>query len=187
MPHVNMIERDLAALVVVDVQSKMLAAIGSDPVAGVIDRCLQLIRTAQLFELPIFLTEQYPQGLGHTDERVKSALSELDRVFEKTTMSCWRDAAFSDALQKSGREHIIVCGVESHVCIQQTVLDLLRVDYVPFVPVNAVASRFDFDKVAALERMRTAGAELTTSEALVFELVERCDDPRFKDVLKLVK
>lgn len=187
MPQVNMIERDLAALVVVDVQEKMLSAIGSDPVAGVVDRCIQLVRMAQLFEMPIFLTEQYPKGIGPTNDRLKSALPEEVRVFEKTTMSCWRDSAFSEALQQSGREHIVVCGVESHVCIQQTVLDLLRVDFVPFVPVNAVASRFDFDKAAAMERMRSAGAELTTAEALIFELVERCDDPKFKDVLKLVK
>ena len=182
-----MLERDLAALVVVDVQDKMLAAIGSDPVDDVIDRCVQLIRMAQLFEAPILLTEQYPRGLGHTSERVKSVLPPTCQVFEKSTMSCWRDEAFREALQRTGREHIIVCGVESHVCIQQTVLDLLRVDYSPFVPINAVASRFAFDKAAAIDRMRTAGAEMTTAEAIVFELAERCDDAKFRDVLKLVK
>lgn len=187
MPHVNMIETDLAALVVVDVQEKMLAAISSDPPADVIARCAQLVRMAQVFELPIIVTEQYPKGLGPTDARLRDTIPSDAKIVEKVTMSCWRDAAFSEALRATGREHIIVCGLESHVCIQQTVLDLLRVDYVPFVPVNAIASRFDFDKVAALNRMRTAGAELTSAEALVFELAERCDHPRFKDVLKLVK
>lgn len=187
MPHVNMLEQDLAALVVVDVQEKMLAAIGSDAPADVVDRCCQLVRMAQIFELPIFITEQYPKGLGTTDSRLKTVVPESAAWFEKTTMSCWRDAAFSETLQRSSREHIIVCGVESHVCVQQTVLDLLRVDFVPFVPVNAVASRFDIDKTASIDRMRAAGAEMATAEALIFELVERCDHPHFKDVLKLVK
>lgn len=187
MPHVNMIERDLAALVVVDVQEKMLAAISSDPPADIIERCIQLVRMAQVFDIPIFATEQYPKGLGPTDQRLRSALPESTRHFEKTTMSCWRDESFCEALQASGREHVIVCGLETHVCVQQTVLDLLRVDFVPFVPVNAVASRFDFDKAASLDRMRHAGAELTTAESLIFELVERCDHPKFKNILKLVK
>lgn len=187
MPHVNMIEQELAALLVVDVQEKLLPAIASDPPKDVLDRCTQMIRMAHVFELPIFVTEQYPKGLGHTDKQLLAAFAEPPGVFEKSTMSCWRDPAFCDALRASGREHIIVCGVEAHVCIQQTVLDLLRVDYVPFLPVNAIASRFENDKAVAIKRMRHAGAEVTTAEALIFELVERCDHPKFKDVLKLVK
>ncbi len=187
MPHVNMIEQELAALLVVDVQEKLLPAITSDVSRDVLDCCAQLVRMAGIFELPVFVTEQYPKGLGHTDKQILTAFPEPPGVFEKSTMSCWRDPVFCDALRASGREHIIVCGVEAHVCVQQTVLDLLRVDYVPFLPVNAIASRFECDKSVAIERMRHAGAEVTTAEALIFELVERCDHPKFKDVLKLVK
>ena len=187
MPHVNMLEPPSAALLVIDVQEKILAIAGSDKPADVVDRISRLIAAARVFDLPIFVTEQYPRGLGATDPRLAKLLEESPERYEKSTMSCWRDESFKSALQQSDREQIIVCGIEAHVCVQQTVLDLIRMDYQVFVPVDAIASRFAPDKSAALERMRTAGAELLTAEAAIFELVERCDHPRFKDILTIIK
>lgn len=187
MPHVNMLESPLAALVVVDMQAKFLDAITSDPPTDTIDRIGRLVAAARIFELPVFVTEQYPKGLGSTDKRVVKSLGEAAQRFEKTTMSCWRDGPFRAALKATGREQIILCGIEAHVCIQQTALDLIRMDYQVFVPVDSIASRFGRDKTAAVDRMRAAGAEIVSAEAVIFELVERCDHPRFKDVLKIVK
>lgn len=187
MSYVNMIETDLAALVVVDVQQKMLSAIGSGEPDRIVNRIETLIAAARLFEMPIILTEQYPQGLGPTDERIMRALPEGCRPVVKTTCSTWRDDPFRKALRETSREHVIVAGLETHVCIQQTVLDLMRVDYLPFVPLDAVGSRNAVDHETAISRMSRAGAEITTTESLIFELVERCDHPKFKEVLKLVK
>lgn len=186
MRSIQMIETDLAALVVIDVQEKMLAAIGSDAPDDIVTRLTKLIGTARILEIPILLTEQYPAGLGSTDPRIRSAIGNAGPIV-KNTCSSWRDGNFREALRKSGREHIIVCGLETHVCIQQTVLDLIRVDHVPFVPADACGSRFALDKNIALDRMRHAGAEVTSVESLIFELIERCDHPKFKDVLKCVK
>lgn len=187
MPHVNMIEADLAVVVVIDVQDKMLAAVTTSPREAYIQRLSTLIRAARILELPVIYTEQYPQGLGATDRLLAGALDGATGPIVKNTCSCWRDDAFRAVLQKTEREHIILAGLEAHVCIQQTALDLLRVDYVPFVAVDAIGSRRQSDFDAALARMRRAGVELTTTEALILELVERCDHPRFKDLIKLIK
>jgi nicotinamidase-related amidase len=187
MPHVNMIEADLAVLVVIDVQEKMLAAVTTSPREGLIQRLSALIRAAQILELPVIYTEQYPQGLGQTDRSLAGALEGAKGPIIKNTCSCWRDEAFRGALQGCEREHIILAGLEAHVCIQQTAMDLLRVDYVPFVAVDAIGSRRQTDFDAAVARMRRAGVEISSTEALLFELVERCDHPRFKEFIKLIK
>jgi nicotinamidase-related amidase len=187
MPHVNMIEADLAALVVIDVQEKMLAAVTTSPGEVLIQRLSALIRAARILELPVIYTEQYPQGLGPTARSLAGALDGATGPIVKSTCSCWRDEAFRAALQGCEREHIILAGLEAHVCIQQTALDLLRVDYMPFVAVDAIGSRRQSDFDAALARMRRAGVELSTTEALIFELVERCDHPCFKELIKPIK
>lgn len=187
MPHTNMLEERLAALVVVDVQEKMLAAIGTGSPEVILDKIHRLVGTAQTLGLPVIYTEQYPQGLGPTEAKLRAVLATASSPIVKTTCSCWRDVNFRSALQKADRSQIIVAGLETHVCIQQTVMDLIRVDYQVFVPADAVGSRFLSDMSVSLDRMRNAGAEISTTESLIFELVERCDHPKFKDVLRLVK
>jgi len=187
VPHVDMLDASLAALVVVDVQEKMVSAISTAPTDRILDRIGRLVRAAGILDMPVIYTEQYPQGLGPTDAGLREALAGATGPLVKATCSCWRDPGFREALQATDREHIILAGLEAHVCIQQTALDLLRVDYVPFVPIDATGSRHADNMEAALARMRHAGVTLSTVEALIFELVERCDHPRFKEILKLIK
>ncbi len=187
MPHTDMLERDLAVLVVVDFQEKMLAAVGTAPSHEISRNVVRLIEVARILDVPVLYTEQYPQGLGSTVEAVRTVLGTGLEPMIKTTCSCWRDAAFRQALEASKREHVVLAGLETHICIQQTVLDLIRVDYVPFVAADATGSRRADDMTQALARMRQAGAAVSTTEALIFEWIERCDHPRFRDVLKVVK
>jgi len=187
MPNVNILEAGDAALVVIDVQEKMLSAVTSAPTDVILDKIRRLIGTAKVLDLPIVFTEQYPKGLGATSSLVREALPRELKPIVKTTCSCWRDPAFRDAVQATGREQVIVAGLETHVCVQQTALDLLRVDYAVFVAADAVGSRFPYDTEISLMRMRRAGVEISTAESLIFELIERCDHPKFKDILQLVK
>lgn len=187
MADARLAECSLTALVVVDVQEKMLSAITSRPVDQILSSIGKLIGAARILDIPIIFTEQYPQGLGTTAAGLRRTLEGAEGPLVKTTCSCWRDEGFRNALKGTEREHVILCGLETHVCIAQTALDLLRVDYVPFVPVDAVGSRLPLDMDVALERMRRAGVQVTTSEALIFELVERCDHPKFREVLRVVK
>jgi len=187
MPHCEILEAGRAVVVVVDVQSRMLDAIGSDDRTGLVERIARLVAGASVMGAPVLFTEQYPQGLGLTADALLDVLRGARGPIIKSTCSCWRDAGFRAALQETQREHVLLAGIESHVCIQQTALDLLRVDYVPFVAVDAIASRRASDKETAVARMQQAGVVVSTTEALLFELVERCDHPRFKDILRLIK
>lgn len=187
MSNAHLAEASLAVLVVIDVQEKMLSAISSSPPAELVAAQARLIGAARILEIPVIYTEQYPKGLGPTDDGLKKVLIESTGPLVKSTCSCWRDEAFRNALQRTEREHVILCGLETHVCIQQTAMDLLRVDYDVFVPQDAVGSRRKSDMDAALCRMRQAGVEVTTTESMIFELVERCDHPKFKEILPLIK
>lgn len=187
MPHTEILEAGLAALVIIDVQEKMTAAIRDEREPGFLRQIRRLIEAARILEVPILLTEQYPKGLGRTVPEIVRSLPDGLRPLEKTACSCWRDEGFRAALQRTDREHVILAGLEAHVCIQQTALDLLRVDYVPFVAADAVASRRPYDRDTALERLRQAGVVVSTTESLIFELVERCDHPRFKEIVQIVK
>jgi len=165
----------------------MLAAITSSPTDAILDKIRRLIGTAKVLDIPILFTEQYPKGLGATSHVVREAFPRELGPMVKTTCSCWRDGAFRSALQATGREQIMVVGLETHVCVQQTALDLLRVDYAVFIAADAIGSRFSFDTEIALMRMRRAGVEISTTESLIFDLIERCDHPKFRDILQLVK
>lgn len=187
MPQVPVLESSLAVLVVIDVQERMLGAVTTSPTDDVVGAIAKLIGAAKVLDIPILYTEQNPAGLGRTDPALKDVLAGAQGPLVKSMCSCWRDENFRRALQQTGREHVILAGLETHVCIQQTALDLLRVDYEPFVAADAVGSRRTLDMDTSLARMRQAGVTISTTEAMIFELVERCDHPRFKDLLRLVK
>jgi nicotinamidase-related amidase len=172
----SLLARDRAALVVVDVQE------GFRPYAsfaGVADSCAKLVQAARLIELPTLVSEQYPKGLGHTATEVGL---EDERRIEKTVFSAVR----ADGFDLGGREQAIVCGIETHVCVSQTVHDLLDRGVEVHVPADAVGSRHPIDYERGLERMERAGAVVSTVEAALFELLERAGTPEFKAVQKLI-
>jgi nicotinamidase-related amidase len=173
---VSLLERDRAALVVVDVQEGFRPYASFAPVAGA---CAKLLRGARLLGLPRVVSEQYPKGLGHT---VPEVGIEDERPLEKTVFSAVRADGF-DLLE---RNQAIVCGIETHVCVSQTVHDLLDQGVEVHVPADAVGSRHAIDYERGLERMERAGAVIGTVEAVLFELLERADVPEFKAVQKLI-
>ena len=172
----SLLERERAALVVVDVQDRFRSY---DAFAGVAESCAKLVRAARLLSLPAIVSEQYPKGLGHTAPEV--GLTDEPRI-EKTVFS----AARADGFQLGGRDQAIVCGIEAHVCVSQTVHDLLSKGVEVHIPADAVASRHRLDYECALERLQRAGAVVSTVEAALFELLERAGTPEFKAVQKLI-
>lgn len=168
---------------IVDVQEKLMPAI---PVADqLIANCRKLIEGARILGLPIAATEQYPKGLGKTVPALAEHLGELP---EKVRFSCaevlnWQPAA----MEADARDQIIVAGIEAHVCVLQTVLDLLAVGFRVYVPADAVASRKKLDWKIALGRMANHGAILTTTESVLFECCETAAAPEFKAISRLVK
>ena len=182
----DQLDIDRAMVLVIDVQEKLLPSI----VGGerVIAAGRKLLDGAGVFELPVLVTEQYPKGLGPTHATIRAALAQSRaKVLEKPTFSAWADDKVREALLTLDRPQIIVTGIETHVCVQQTALDLRSRDYDVFVCADAVGSRGRVDHETALDRMRQAGVLVTTVESALFELCERCDTSRFKAMLEVIK
>lgn len=177
---------DRALLLIVDVQTRLLPAIADHET--VIAQSVRAIRAAELLGLPIIISEQYPQGLGHTDPRLlEAAKSANPHHIEKSTFSVAQDAAAWDLLRTAERPQIILIGIETHVCVQQTALDLLARGLTPVLLADAVGSRRVYDRDVALRRMQTAGAIVTTMESAFFELTYDSATDRFKRLLAIVK
>lgn len=167
-------------LCVVDIQEKLLAVM---PAAEqVVSRSVRLATAAGLLGVPAVLTEQYPKGLGRTSQALADT---LPPAIEKTSFSCCGCAAFEQAIP-AATAAVILCGLETHVCITQTALDLLAAGYGVFIAVDAVSSRHSLDHDIGLRRLEAAGAILTTTEAILFEWCRSADHAAFQAIRKLV-
>jgi nicotinamidase-related amidase len=172
-----------ATLLVVDVQDRLLAVMPD--AAGLIRDVAFLLDAANMLQVPVLATEQYPQGLGPTNaELVRRLKGERPA---KVAFSCCGAPGLLAELRQTGRPNVVVAGMESHVCVLQTILDLLADGLQVFVPVDAVQSRFRVDHDTALRRMERAGAVLTTCEMAAFEWLGGSDHPQFKAVSRLVQ
>jgi nicotinamidase-related amidase len=172
----SLLSRERAALIVVDVQEAFRPY---DAFAAVAASARKLLQAARILAVPALVSEQYPKGLGHTAPEVGL---EGEPLLEKTVFS----AARADRFDLGAREQVIVCGIETHVCVSQTVHDLLDRGVDVHVPADAVGSRHGIDYERGLERMERAGAVVTTVEAALFELLERAGTPEFKAVQQLI-
>jgi nicotinamidase-related amidase len=171
------------ALLVIDVQDKLLAKI---PAADTLVRNIAfLIDGAKLLGLPIQATEQYPKGLGPTVPELAKRLPEPRP--DKVAFSCCAIPSVVEGFHRAARPKVVLAGMETHVCVQQSALDLLALDFRVYVPVDAVASRFAVDHEMALRRLEKEGVILTTSEAAVFEWVGGAGTPQFKSISQLVQ
>ena len=172
----SLLARDRAALLVVDVQEAFRPYAAFKTVA---QACARLVQAARVLEVPTLVSEQYPRGLGHTAPELD--LQGEPRI-EKTVFSAVR----ADGFDLAGRDQVIVGGIETHVCVSQTVHDLLAAGVEVHVPADAAGSRHELDHERGLDRMQRAGATVSTVEAALFELLERAGTPEFKAVQKLI-
>jgi nicotinamidase-related amidase len=145
-----------------------------------------LIRTAGLHQIPIVHTQQYTRGLGPTVDAVASHLEGIEPV-EKIFFSCCGEEPFGEKLDSLGRSKVILTGMETHVCVLQTALDLLDAGYIVHVPWDAVCSRTDGNRDAGLRFMEQAGAVLTSTETVIFQVLEKAGTPQFKEISSLLK
>jgi len=173
------------ALVVIDIQEKMAAAMSEDALAQVVRNTNILLATAQEFALPVLVTEQYRRGLGETLPALN--LAEVRARIEKMSFSCCGEPAFMTALKATGRRAALLCGMETHVCVLQTALDLLEGGFQVFVAADAVCSRVRLNWKLSLKSMRQAGAVIASTETLVFQLLGAAGDERFKRLARLIK
>lgn len=169
---------------IIDIQEKLFPHIDSKE--QLIRSTEILLQGLKILEIPLFITEQYPKGLGPTIEQVKLHIDQFNPV-EKISFSCCDEANLMDDLEASGKKNIIICGIEAHVCVLQTTIDLLERNYIPVVISDCISSRKPGDKMIALERMRSEGAIISTYESILFELARIAGNDAFKMISKLVK
>lgn len=178
------LQRDRAALLVVDVQEKLAKAMPPDAFARVLNRTLAAIHGAKALGLPVVVTEQYPKGLGATVPEVREALGGDARPFEKLDFSC----ALGPVLERlAGRDQVLVAGMETHVCVFQTLRDLSERRLQPYLLSDASLSRTEEDRRVGVELSREAGSVVTTVETALFDLLQRAGTPEFKAVSAAVK
>lgn len=173
-----------ALLLVIDIQDKLLPAMRNHEE---LEKTTEtLIKGCRLMEIPILVTQQYTKGLGETIPPLKAAIGEFEPI-EKITFSCCGNSGFLRVLEETGKNNIIISGIESHICVQQTVLDLLEAGYSIYVIADCIGSRKETDQMYAEQRMQQAGAILTTAESILFELLISADHPNRKEISSLIK
>ena len=179
-----MIKIEDALALAIDFQDRMMPVI--DENEEVTRKAAMFLKGCRILDVPILTTQQYTKGLGETTAPIKEALGEFEPI-EKITFSCYKNKEFKEKLEQSGKKDIIITGVEAHVCVQQTVLDLLEHGYNVCVLLDCISSRFPTDRKFAMKRMDRAGAVFTTMESILFELLVSADHPRRKEITNLVK
>jgi len=171
-------------LVLVDVQEKLARAMYEKEALA--ENTVKLVKGAKILGLPILWTEQNPQGLGNTLPEVKALLADQEPV-TKLSFSCCGEPRFIDRLQPLNRRQALIAGIESHVCVYQTAMDLVKMGYEVQVVADAVSSRTPANKALGLERCKELGASLTSTETALFELLRVAEGDKFKQMLKVVK
>ncbi len=180
-----LIQHEDCCLVIIDIQERLVPAVAGPE--QVIAHAGILIQAAVRLAVPIVVSEQYPRGLGHTVDAVKQRLPEDATIVEKMTFSAMADDAFADRLRSLGRRQVVLIGLEAHVCVLQTVEQLLVAGCEVFVVADATSSRTPLSHLTAMQRIDKAGAVIVTTEMVVFEWLRRAGSPEFKELSALLK
>ena len=183
MKNIGLIYREETALLVIDVQERLMPVIHNS--LQVFENVNRMIQGAGILNLPIVITEQYPKGLGNTCHEVQ--LPENADILQKVCFSCLLSEPVKMKLQQSNVKSLILCGVESHICVLKTALDALKQGYDVHVVADAVSSRTESSKKLALERMRQSGAFIVSAEMVLFQLLDEAGTEAFKAISKLIK
>lgn len=186
MPQTSLIcNAGLSQLVLIDIQTRLQSVMEPDAMNAVIRNCGILTTAAKLLEVPVLLTEQYPQGLGKTVPELSTTLSDIKPV-EKMTFACTAEPKFTRQLT-SDRPQIILAGMEAHICVLQTALGLIEGQKQVFIAEDAIISRNPVNKANALARLREAGCTISNTESIVFEWLGKAEGDAFKTISKLVR
>ncbi|MEM7206525.1 MAG: isochorismatase family protein [Pseudomonadota bacterium] len=186
--HTTMLcDRERSFLAVVDVQTRLMSAMPEASRSAVLGGTSVLLQAAEYLSIPTAITEQYPKGLGRTCPELIDNQPEVCETVEKTAFSASGVEGFDQLLGMSKRTQVIICGVETHVCVLQTALNLRISGVEVFVAADAVCSRDEQNKSNALERMMSAGVHVSNVESIVFEWLGDASHPRFRDVSALIK
>ena len=179
-----MISLNESVLLVVDVQEKLFPLIKKKK--KLIKNINILLKIFSQLKLPILISEQYPSGLGKTIQEIEINTKKIIKN-EKTTFSCWKHLNFKHNLKRISKKQIIVCGLETHICVLQTCMDLFDNSFEVFVTEDAVNSRNNESHLLGIDRMRSKGINIVSSEMVLFELLEDSKHKKFKELSMLMR
>jgi nicotinamidase-related amidase len=185
MLHQNILESGRSALVIIDMQDAFRMKIAD--FTEVAARIAVMVQAARLLDLPILVTEQYPKGLGHTAQEILSALPDSVQIIEKTTFSSCGVEHFQSQLERASPRHVLVCGIEAHICVNQTAHDLLARGFKVHLLNDCITSRDPGNKQTALEKMQMSGAIPSSMEMALFELMRDARHEQFRAIQGLIK
>ena len=180
----SFITRDDTAFVVIDFQEKLMPAMSGRELLE--DRTVRLVKGMKTLEIPTIVTQQYTKGIGPTIPSIAEALGEYEPI-DKTTFSCMKNEEFIEKFRALDRKNVVVCGIEAHICVQQTVLQLIEAGYKVYDPADCVSSRAPEDKMWSISRMGEAGAVITSYEAVLYEILGGSKEQGFKQISAIVK
>ena len=175
---------DDTVLVIIDVQEKLFRFMNEKEM--LVQNLQKLIRGALILGIPIILTEQYPNGLGPTITEVAELMPTVNHI-PKFSFSCCGEGRFLQEVHTLNRKHIIIAGIETHVCVYQTAADLVNLGYQVQVVADCVSSRTSFNTTIALERLKSEGVILTSTEMVLFELLKTAENTKFKEFQRIIK
>ena len=184
MEQIMRVKKEEAVLVAVDFQERLMPVIHG--VDKLVDKTCRLIEGAKVLGLPILVTQQYTKGLGDTVEPIKSKLGDFT-YFEKDTFSCLGSDEFKEALKATGRKQVLLCGIETHICVMQTALDLMEEGYEVFLVGDCCSSRTKKDSKVGVWRIAASGAMRTTAEMVLMEMTGGSKAEEFRAISKIIK
>ncbi|HKP69432.1 MAG TPA: isochorismatase family protein [Pyrinomonadaceae bacterium] len=185
MAHPNILDGSKSALLVVDVQEAFRNVI--DNFDELVSRIVVAVRGFQILDRQVFVTEQYPKGLGRTADEIRDVLSPEFHYIEKTAFSSCGAAMLEDQLRTAGASQVVVCGLETHICVNQTTHDLLHRGFAVHILTDSVVSRSKRNRRAGLQKMFASGAIPSSVEMALFEMMRDASHERFKEIQRLVK
>jgi nicotinamidase-related amidase len=178
------IRKEDSVVLIIDFQEKLFPHIYNH--ISLKDNVTRLVSGLTILNIPTIITEQYRKGLGNTIQPLKEILPDVE-LFEKITFSCCDDSKVLATLQKLNRKFVIITGIEAHVCVLQTVIDLIDYGFMPVVVADCISSRKETDKLIALERIKNEGAIITSYESILFELCRVAGNEKFKEISAIIK
>ena len=173
-----------SALVIIDVQGKLASLIENREL--LFDNISRMIQGMKLLDIPMIITEQRPEKLGPTVPELANLITGIAPI-TKVSFSCCGNTTFIETLNALNRKQILVAGIETHVCVYQTVVDLIQFDFEVYVIADAVSARANINHLYGLDRMKSEGAILSTAELALFECIRTSSDERFREMIKIVK
>ncbi|GIU81543.1 MAG: hydrolase [Acidobacteria bacterium] len=181
----NLLQREKAALIVIDMQEAFRKVIPD--FYELTAKISTMIRACRILQVPVIVTEQYPKGLKHTVEEILSVLPADQKIYEKSSFSSCGAEGFMEHLESLNASQAIICGIETHVCVNQTAHELLEKGFQVHLLADCVSSRFEINKQIGIEKMKQSGAVLSSLEMAIFELMRSSAHPCFKEIQSLIK